>query len=145
MLDRYAADPAAELDQLVRAVAFTVLIGNADAHGKNLAFLHPTAATITLAPLYDTVPTLLWPKLRPDAAMQIGGRTLLTAITVADIAREARGWGVNETHALTTAADTVTAALRILEEEALPPAGAVAELIRRQAATMLAVPARGVG
>lgn len=41
LLDTYSPDPQAELDRLARIVAFTVLIGNADAHGKNLALLHP--------------------------------------------------------------------------------------------------------
>jgi hypothetical protein len=51
-----------------------VLIGNADAPGKNIALLHPTAEHVELALLYDTVPTALWPKLRRKAAMSIGGR-----------------------------------------------------------------------
>ena len=74
LLDSYGADPFAELDRLVATVAYTVAIGNADAHGKNLALLHPDPRTITLAPLYDTVPTALWPKLRRQAAMAVGGQ-----------------------------------------------------------------------
>lgn len=94
LLDRYAADPGAELDRLLAATTFTVLIGNADAHGKNLSLLHPTAETIELAPLYDTVPTMLWPKLRTTAAMSIAGRWELSAITKSDLVSEAMGWHV---------------------------------------------------
>lgn len=49
LLSAYAADPLRELEQLVRVLTFTVLIGNGDAHAKNLALLHPTAETVALA------------------------------------------------------------------------------------------------
>jgi serine/threonine-protein kinase HipA len=92
LLDTYATEPRAELDRLVAAITFTVLIGNADAHGKNLALLHPTPETVSLAPLYDTVPTALWPNLRKRAAMAIGGQVDLGQVSLADIGREARSW-----------------------------------------------------
>ena len=41
-LDTYAADPLAELDRIAAAATFTALIRNADAHGRNVSFLHPT-------------------------------------------------------------------------------------------------------
>jgi serine/threonine-protein kinase HipA len=138
LLDLYSADPAAELDKLLRAATFTVLIGNADAHGKNLAFLHPTPETVSLAPLYDTVPTLLWPKLRKDAAMRIGGRSLLTEITVDDLVREAHAWGIREAQARESAAETVNRALQGLDEGLLRGFSEVGALVRNQAATLLA-------
>jgi serine/threonine-protein kinase HipA len=92
LLNRYSAEPMRELDQLVRAVTFTILIGNADAHGKNVAVLHPTPTTVSLAPLYDTVPTMLWPSLRSDAAMSVNGCFPLDAITLDDVEAEARRW-----------------------------------------------------
>lgn len=92
LLDSYAGDVEAQLDRLVEIVTFTVLIGNADAQGKNLAFLHPNPEQIELAPLYDTVPTALWPKLRTDAAMSIGAQVSLPDVTLKDIVREARLW-----------------------------------------------------
>ncbi|HET9733515.1 MAG TPA: HipA domain-containing protein [Acidimicrobiales bacterium] len=92
LLDRYGADPVAELLQLVRVVTFIVVTGNADAHGKNLGLLHISPGVVSLAPLYDTVPTVLWPNLRAEAAMAVNGRTRLEAITLDDIAEEARRW-----------------------------------------------------
>ncbi len=92
LLDRYAAKPQDQLDRLLAATTFTVLIGNADAHGKNLALLHPTPETVELAPLYDTVPTVLWPKLRKRGAMSIAGRWDLEAITVENLLDEAGAW-----------------------------------------------------
>lgn len=43
------ADPATELDHMVAIVVFTVLIGNADAHGKNLALLHTSPEALQIA------------------------------------------------------------------------------------------------
>jgi hypothetical protein len=101
-------------------VTFTCLIGKAEAHGKNIALLHPTAAAITLAPLYDTVPTLLWPKLRKDSAMRTGGRVLLTATTVADIVRETRTWGHPAARAATVADELVQQMLDVIDQEVIP-------------------------
>jgi len=115
LLDRWAAQPETELLRLVDVLTFTVLIGNADAHGKNLALLHPAPGEIRLAPLYDTVPTTLWPALRTRAAMSIDGKYPLAAISLADIAAEARGWPLSPTRARARAhatAERVHQALR---------------------------------
>jgi serine/threonine-protein kinase HipA len=77
----------------VEIMTFNVLIGNADAHGKNLALLHEPLGSVTLAPLYDTVPTMLWPKLRADSAMSVAGLRSLEEIGVDDLATEAASWG----------------------------------------------------
>jgi serine/threonine-protein kinase HipA len=95
LLHDWAADPEAELLVLADAAAFTIAIGNADAHGKNVGLLHPTPGVVELAPLYDTVPTVLWPTLRAEAAMSVGGVWVMTAITVDDVVREASSWGLS--------------------------------------------------
>jgi serine/threonine-protein kinase HipA len=94
LLTVYGADPDAELVQLLERMTFTVVIGDADAHGKNISLLHPTPEHITLAPLYHTVPTALWPQLRPTAAMHVNGCTRLADVTAEDLLREARHWGL---------------------------------------------------
>ncbi|QGN58077.1 HipA domain-containing protein [Nostocoides sp. HKS02] len=99
VLERWAADPDAQLRALLRAAAFTVLIGNADAHGKNVSLLHPQPGQVALAPLYDTVPTAMWPKLRREAAMAVNGRWHLPAITQADLVAEAAAWGLSPVRA----------------------------------------------
>jgi drug/metabolite transporter (DMT)-like permease len=65
---------------LLERAVFTVVIGDADAHGKNVSLLHPTPGRISLAPLYDTVPTALWPSLRPTAAMLVNVAPVLTVL-----------------------------------------------------------------
>ncbi|HWD70343.1 MAG TPA: HipA domain-containing protein [Solirubrobacteraceae bacterium] len=62
LLSATADDPPSELDRLVQMMTFNLLIGNADAHGKNISVLHDPLGTVRLAPLYDTAPTLLWPQ-----------------------------------------------------------------------------------
>jgi serine/threonine-protein kinase HipA len=105
LLTAYGSQPDAELIRLLERVTFTVVIGDADAHGKNVSLLHPTPEHITLAPLYDTVPTALWPRLRPTAAMQVNGCELLADVTTQELAREARRWGVGPRLADSTVAD----------------------------------------
>lgn len=138
LLDTYALDAGAELDRLVAAVTFTVLIGNADAHGKNLALLHPTAESVALAPLYDTVPTALWPNLRGEAAMAVGGQVVLADVTIEDIAREARAWSHPPDRAREVATATAASVGAAIEAETIPPDSDVAGYVRERAARFLA-------
>ena len=84
-----------ELVALTKLVTFTVMIGNADAHGKNIGILHHADGTISLAPAYDVVPTALWPELRSAAAMSIGAAINMAQIGRRDIVNEARAWGLD--------------------------------------------------
>jgi serine/threonine-protein kinase HipA len=99
LLER-ATDPDAQLDALVGAMVFTVLIGNADAHAKNLSLLLDPPGTVRLAPLYDTVPTMLFPKLKVRCAMWVGGvYRSLEDVTRAELVREIAGrhaWKIPE-------------------------------------------------
>ncbi|HEX6394556.1 MAG TPA: HipA domain-containing protein [Acidimicrobiales bacterium] len=99
LLETWGADPLAELRQLLRATSFNVVIGNADAHGKNLALLRPDYRSVTLSPLYDTIPTVLWPKLRPTTAMTIGAKDKINTIKAKDLLAEARRWRVPDDQA----------------------------------------------
>jgi serine/threonine-protein kinase HipA len=133
LLETYATDPVAELDRLVAAVTFTALIGNADAHGKNLALLHRDGRTVALAPLYDTVPTVLWPKLRTEAAMTIGSQRDIAAVTAADVIDEATGWNHPRTRAAAAIDRTCAAVLAAIEAEAIPRDSALATWITTHA------------
>jgi serine/threonine-protein kinase HipA len=93
--------------RLLDQVVFTVLTGNADAHGKNISFLHDRPGVIRLAPLYDSVPTALWANLPTRPAMSIGAAIDLAQIDLADIVREASAWGLSETSVLTQATELV--------------------------------------
>lgn len=97
LLLSHAGDAApAQLRQLLRAAVFTQVIGNSDAHGKNLALLHPEPGTVVLAPLYDTVPTSLWPTLPDRAAMWVNGKLRLSAVGYEDLVAEAGSWPMGQ-------------------------------------------------
>ncbi|HZJ29826.1 MAG TPA: HipA domain-containing protein [Solirubrobacterales bacterium] len=131
-----SAAPAEELDRLVAIMAFTVLIGNADAHGKNLALLHRGPETISLAPLYDTVPTLLWPKLRAELAMSVAGVSSLDRVTLADVVREASTWPHRPERARAVAIETAEQLEAAIQAETIPSDSAVAQLVRERLSRM---------
>ena len=64
---------ARDLNELVRAVALNVLLGNSDAHGKNYALHYEPVGVGQLGPLYDVVATNVYPELSRSLAMTIGG------------------------------------------------------------------------
>jgi serine/threonine-protein kinase HipA len=68
---RHSALPAEDLMGLVRWVGFNYLIGNEDAHAKNLALLYLPDG-LRLAPHYDLVSTEVYPNLERRMAMKIG-------------------------------------------------------------------------
>lgn len=109
LLATHGRDAEAELVALARAMTFTFLIGNADAHGKNLSLLHDDHGYISLAPLYDTVPTVLWPNLRATTAMSVNGSSAFDLITLDDLAAEASAWGLDNQHALTITGELAAA------------------------------------
>lgn len=83
LIDRWAARPAQAWRELLKWVVFNFLIGNADAHVKNLSLLHGDPAVL-LAPFYDLVSTDVYAQrygyqgardLASDLALGIGGKT----------------------------------------------------------------------
>ena len=116
LLDEFADDQLQELQRLAKVATFTALIGNADAHGKNLALLHHSASEVTLAPLYDTVPTVLFPRLKDEAAMTIGGATNLNVVNAATIAQEASLWHFDTNLATGAARDVAQQVLDCLDD-----------------------------
>jgi len=65
--------PLADLQSLLDAVFFNLLIGNNDAHGKNFSLIYRADGPTQLAPLYDLVSTAAYPELSARMAMKIGG------------------------------------------------------------------------
>ncbi len=94
LLDRFADDGIDQMRRLLATLLFNVLVGNADAHGKNISLLHDPLGTTRLAPLYDVVPTVLWPNLRTEAAMAVGGATDIHLITRTDVLDETTDWAL---------------------------------------------------
>lgn len=71
LLDEHSARPGAERLQAARHALFNFLVGNADAHAKNISLLH-VGGGVQLAPLYDIVCTVAYPDLTPELSLAIG-------------------------------------------------------------------------
>ncbi len=93
LLRRAATRPGKDVLRLLDAVIFNVVIGNADAHGKNFSLLHRSAET-TLAPLYDLLSTVLYPALDASFAMKIAKRATLETLSETDWPRFAEETGL---------------------------------------------------
>lgn len=63
---------AADILKVIEAALLNFLIGNSDAHGKNLSLLYQPRGGVRLAPLYDLVSTQVYDS-EPALAMAIGG------------------------------------------------------------------------
>ncbi len=97
-----AASPDS-LESLLRAVTLNVLIGNGDAHAKNLSLLHEPSASLRLAPLYDLMSTLFYGDDR--LAMYIDNVHRTKSVTADRIVNEAVRWGLARRRAAGVVAD----------------------------------------
>jgi serine/threonine-protein kinase HipA len=95
LLRRAATRPARDVLKLLDAALFNLIVGNADAHGKNFSLLYQ-ADTIGLAPLYDLMSTVAYPELSPNLAMKIAKRAKLEDLLSQDWAKFAEETGVTE-------------------------------------------------
>jgi serine/threonine-protein kinase HipA len=76
----WSSTPAQDLPHFLDGLIFNVLIGNADAHGKNFSWLYDQGQR-RLSPLYDLVSTTCWPELTTRMAMRIGQAKYLNEVT----------------------------------------------------------------
>lgn len=95
LLRDWSTTPVLDIREFIDGLIFIVLIGNADAHGKNYSMLYNGRAR-RLAPFYDLVCTLAWPELSKNLSMKIGKGESLELITPAhwqNMAQETQlGW-----------------------------------------------------
>jgi serine/threonine-protein kinase HipA len=71
LLDLNSTAPGADRLAGALAAVFHYLVGNADAHAKNVSLLH-VAGGVRLAPLYDVVCTAAYPELSTELALAVG-------------------------------------------------------------------------
>lgn len=71
LVDEHTRTPALERLKVVDWLVFNYLIGNADAHAKNLS-IHFATGPARITPLYDLLSTIQWPGLSDRMAMKIG-------------------------------------------------------------------------
>ena len=78
--DHSGANVARDINDLLALTVLNVIVGNTDAHGKNVALLHPVDGGPRLAPAYDLVATNVYAGLNREFAMSVGGITNPDAI-----------------------------------------------------------------
>jgi len=72
LLAEYSAEPITDKRNMLRWIVFNYLIGNCDAHAKNISILF-AKGRVRLAPFYDLMSTMIYPGLAEKSAMKIGG------------------------------------------------------------------------
>lgn len=79
LLRRATTVPAVAVLAFLDAAIFNLIVGNADAHGKNFSLLYKTSG-VSLAPFYDLLSTVAYPDLSPNLAMKIARRATLEEV-----------------------------------------------------------------
>ena len=79
LLRRVTTIPAVAVLSFLDAAIFNVIVGNADAHGKNFSLLYQPVG-VSLAPFYDLLSTVAYPDLSPNLAMKIAKRATIEEI-----------------------------------------------------------------
>jgi serine/threonine-protein kinase HipA len=121
LLDEHSPSPG--LDRLAgaQAAVFHYLVGNADAHAKNISLIHGGDG-VRLAPLYDVVCTAAYPELDTHLALSIGGELDPDSITSIHFADLADDFSLNATafaRVRRDLGDLVAIQARLLRDEAL--------------------------
>ena len=93
LLRDWSTAPVLDIPDFINSLIFNVLIGNADAHGKNYSLLY-SGSERRLSPYYDLVSTVAWPGLSRNLAMKIGGSESVNAFTIGDWKKMAKKSGL---------------------------------------------------
>jgi serine/threonine-protein kinase HipA len=80
LIREWSTIPVLDIRQMLDAVIFAAVTGNADAHGKNHSFLY-AGNTRRMAPLYDQVCTMAWPELSTALSMKIGAASRMEEVS----------------------------------------------------------------
>ncbi len=95
LLNAHSAAPGVDRLATAQSAVFNFLIGNADAHAKNISLLH-VDGRVRLAPLYDLISTAAYPELSTQLALAIGDELDPAAITSIHFSDLADDLGLNE-------------------------------------------------
>ncbi len=85
LVHAHTSVPILAIRTLLSLAIFNFLVGNCDAHVRNISFLYPIQGkprnrSATLAPLYDLVSTTVYEDLLSKLSMKIGGEYLIDHI-----------------------------------------------------------------
>jgi len=143
----FSTEPARDRLHLISWVIFNHLVGNADAHAKNLSLLI-TRDGISLAPFYDLVSTAIYRDLTDKLALKIGDENRPDSIKKRHWERLAEVSGANPrivrqriaqlAGLAGETAQTIARALAFDEQES-EATGKIIEVIRARAKTLLSL------
>ena len=94
LIRRHCSAPARDLTVFLDALLFNFVIGNYDAHAKNYSLLLDGPGSIRLAPLYDLLCTVAYPRTDRKLAMRYGGENRPPYLRGRHLDRLARDLGV---------------------------------------------------
>ena len=110
-LDTLGVDTSA----LLALTTFNLVIGNTDAHARNISLLHMADGGHALAPAYDVAMHTHHDHADRRFAMDVAGRRGMAELTGRDLVDEGSGWGLSSTRAarvVATNLDLIDQALR---------------------------------
>jgi serine/threonine-protein kinase HipA len=73
LVEDWSSEPLLDAGNLLNWAIYNFIIGNADAHGKNVSFLY-SEGLVRLAPFYDLISTAVYKRLDNKFAMRMGGQ-----------------------------------------------------------------------
>jgi serine/threonine-protein kinase HipA len=73
LVEDWSSEPLLDASNLLNWAIYNFIIGNADAHGKNVSFLY-NEGLVRLAPFYDLISTAVYRRLNNKFAMKMGGQ-----------------------------------------------------------------------
>jgi serine/threonine-protein kinase HipA len=118
MIDAFSASPAVDRLRLVDWTIFNYLVGNADAHAKNLSMLYGVGGHLRLAPAYDLLATSYWKELSDKMAMAIGGERRPAWVHARHWQRLCEGVGLNAAQLRVRARDLCAKAMTLKDDVA---------------------------
>jgi serine/threonine-protein kinase HipA len=97
-------------EEMLRRIAFVVASGNADAHLKNWSLLYADGVRAELAPLYDQVATVAWPKHDRELALKLAGSREFGRVRLESFAHLARQVALDPVRVQRNVRETIAAA-----------------------------------
>ena len=85
LIRRHSSRPLADLTQLADVLLFNYLVGNCDAHLKNLSLSYGHKGGVRLAPAYDLTSTTYFERFSRDMAMDLGSHRNIDEVAPEDL------------------------------------------------------------
>lgn len=103
-------------DDLLRLVAFSLLVGNTDLHAKNISFLRHDDGKVALSPAYDIAMHLHHPRDNRRFALDVNDQYRMNTLSVTDVIAEAERWGLPARRVRRVVTETARALASALSE-----------------------------